>query len=245
MAIAHFHADIIGSGRNVLWLAAQRHRVRMHDELNGCMTAGVDGEPPAYEEIMLPDDAPRWIGALVRINTVAKASETIWNKITMEERANGQLAREITVALPVELSSEQNIALMQDFVKRHIVAMGVVADWVFHDWDGNPHARLLHTIRPVVEDGFGRKTIVVRDEHGHALRRGERNQLVYRAVIGGKNEFLELRKFWGDVVNRHLAAAGHAARIDMRSYKEQGIDMEPTVHVGSAKIAIARRRHGF
>lgn len=245
MAIPHFQGKIIGATRNVVWLAAQRHRARMHDELNGCMTASIDGEPPIHEEIALPENAPRWIVSLVRMNSVTKASETIWNGITMEERANGQLAREITVGLPIELSREQNIALMQDFVRTHIVTMGVVADWVFHDINDNPHVRLLHTLRPVTEDGFGRKTIAVLDESGKAVRHSDRNKIVYRSVIGGRDEFIALRKSWGDVVNRHLEASGSGERIDMRSYKEQGIDKVPTTHVGPTKLAIARRRHGL
>lgn len=242
MAIAYFNAEIIGSSRNVVWLAAQRHRTRMYDELNGRLTDAVDEVLPDYEEIRLPDNAPEWVSSLVNSNSVSKASELIWNRITMGERANGQLAREITVALPVELSREQNIALMQDFVRNHIVVMGVVADWVFHDWDGNPHARLLHTLRAVVPDGFGPKSIPVMGKDGEPVRRGERRLIVYSTVIGGRQRLFELRKAWGDVVNRHLEAAGLDVRIDMRSYADQGVDKVPQLHVGRTKLAIAQRR---
>lgn len=98
----------------------------MYDELNGRLTDVVDGVCPDREEITLADSAPDGVSSLVNCNSVFKASELIWNKITMGERANGQLAREITAALPIELSYEQNIALMQDFVRNHIVVMGVV-----------------------------------------------------------------------------------------------------------------------
>ena len=242
MAIAHFNAEIIGAKRNVVWLAAQRHRVRMYDELNGVLTGVVGGADPDHEEITLPEKAPEWISSLVNSNTVSKASELIWNKITMGERANGQLAREITVALPIELSCEQNIALMQEFVQKHIVIMGVVADWVFHNWEDNPHARLLHTLRPVVLDGFGPKSTPVLGEDGEPVRRGDRRQIVHKTLIGGRDRLWNLRLAWGEVVNRHLEAAGLDVRVDMRSYEEQGIEKVPQQHVGRARLAMAQRR---
>lgn len=240
MAIAHFNAEIIKSSRNVVWLAAQRHRVRMYDELNGRFTDRVDGDEPSYEEIALPASAPQWIADLVASRSVSKASEAIWNRITMEERANGQLAREITVGLPIELTCEQNIALAREFVRQNVVTMGVVADWVFHNWEHNPHVRLLHTLRPVVEQGFGLKKIPVLSEDGAPFKVG--NRIVYRTVIGGRNGLLELRKAWFDAVNRHLELAGTDVRIDGRSYEEQGIDKKPGRHIGRARLAMARRR---
>lgn len=242
MAIVHFNAEIIGAKRNVVWLAAQRHRVRMYDELNGVLTGVVEGADPDHEEITLPEKAPKWISRLVNGHYVSKASELIWNKITMGERSNGQLAREITVALPIELTCEQNIALMQEFVQRHIVIMGVVADWVFHNWEDNPHARLLHTLRPVVWNGFGPKCTPVLGEDGEPVRRGGRRQIVHKTLIGGREGLLKLRKAWGDVVNRHLEAAGLDVRIDVRSYEEQGIEKVPGQHVGRARLAMAQRR---
>ncbi|PRA80171.1 hypothetical protein CQ054_21270 [Ochrobactrum sp. MYb29] len=242
LAIAHFNAEIIGAKRNVVWLASQRHRARMYDELNGCFTGSFGEDAPDFEEITLPENPPQWIVDLVDSHSVAKVSEAIWNKITMGKRANGQLAREITVALPIELSCEQNIALMQEFVQKHIVVLGVVADWVFHNWDENPHARLLHTLRPVVSDGFGPKSIPVLGECGRPLRYQEGRKIVYQTVIGGRECLLALRKAWGNVVNRHLECAGLDTRIDVRSYEEQGIDKVPGKHVGRAKLAMSQRR---
>ncbi|PRA78284.1 hypothetical protein CQ054_22370 [Ochrobactrum sp. MYb29] len=240
MAIAHFTATMIGAKRNVVWLASQRHRARMYDELNGCFTGRFNDDGPDYEEIALPANHPQWIADLVASHSVAKVSETIWNKITMGERANGQLAREITVALPIELSREQNIALAQEFVSQNVVSMGVIADWVFHNWEHNPHVRLLHTLRPVAEQGFGLKKIAVLTDNGVPLKVG--NRIVYKTVIGGRDGILALRKAWFDAVNRHLERAGLDVRIDGRSYKEQGLDKEPGRHVGAARLAMAQRR---
>lgn len=61
-----------------------------------------------HEEIGLPPDAPEWTRALVEGRSVAKASEAIWNFTQeIEFRSDAQLAREVLLALPVELSLDQ------------------------------------------------------------------------------------------------------------------------------------------
>lgn len=240
MAIAHFNVKIITSRQSVIWFAAKHHRVRMFDELKGCMVKSEGGGEPVHTEIMLPVSAPRWIMDMVEGVAPWQASQDIWNKITMEERANGQLAREIIVALPVELNRDQNVALMRDFIELYLVSLGVVVDWVFHDMRGNPHARLLHTLRPVDAKGFGKKKIAILDDDGRPLRVG--GHIVYRTLIGGRDGFIALRSAWGVVVNRHLDMAGHEARIDMRSYKDQGADKVPGRHIGGVRRAIEKRK---
>ncbi|PRA81040.1 Ti-type conjugative transfer relaxase TraA [Ochrobactrum sp. MYb29] len=242
MAIAHFRVQIIGAARSAIDAAAYRHRTRMYDELKGDVTRCYDEKQDlVHEEVAIPDGSPTWIREMVEGVDPDEASQAIWNKITMEERANGQLAREIVVALPVELTREQNIDLMRDYVAQQVTANGLVADWVYHEAEGNPHVHLMHTLRPIAEEGFGKKSIPVLDENGEPLRRGPRQQIVHRTVIGGMQGLRDWRFAWGDVVNHHLAMAGHEVRIDMRSYQEQGIDIEPTKHLGPAGTAIKRK----
>ncbi|TCQ73816.1 plasmid mobilization system relaxase [Ochrobactrum sp. BH3] len=240
MAIAHFSVQIIGAARSAIDAAAYRHRTRMYDELKGGVTRCYDAqEDLVHEEIAIPDGSPVWITDMLEGVDPDEASQAIWNKITMEERANGQLAREIVVALPVELTREQNIDLMREYVAQQVTAKGMVADWVYHEAEGNPHVHLMHTLRPVEAEGFGKKKIPVLDEHGNPLRSG--NRIVYKTLIGGMQGLRDWRFAWGDVVNEHLSLAGHDVRIDMRSYEEQGIDIEPTKHLGPAGTAIKRK----
>ena len=71
-----------------------------------------------------------------------------------EKTKVSRLAREIIVALPVELSLEQNIRLIEEYVQTQFVSDGMCADVSIHDGDGhNPHAHILLTIRPLKEDG--------------------------------------------------------------------------------------------
>ena len=75
------------------------------------------------------------------------------------------------------------------------------------------------TMRELNADGFGRK---VTDWNKVALLR-------------------EWRERWADLANEHLLRAGHDVRIDHRSYREQGVALEPTSHLGKAVEEMAVR----
>lgn len=192
-----------------------------------------------HAEVMLPANPPEWLSGLAA-GTAAQASEAIWNNVQLSERqANGQLAREIVIALPAELSREQNIALMREFVAGEITARGFVADWVYHDAVGNPHVHLMHTLRPVRDDGWGMKKVAVPGEDGRPLR--VNNKIVYKPLTGGPAELTALRMAWGETANRHLALAGFEPSIDMRSYAARGVDLVPTTHLGPGGTHVARK----
>ena len=71
----------------------------------------------------------------------------------IEKSKNSQLAREIEIALPKELSREKQINLVREYVKENFVKVGMCADIALHDKnDGNPHAHILLTMRPLNED---------------------------------------------------------------------------------------------
>ncbi len=71
-----------------------------------------------------------------------------------EKTKDSRLAREFVAALPIELSRQQQIALLQKFVREQFVAEGMCADVAVHDTDGhNPHAHILLTVRPLTETG--------------------------------------------------------------------------------------------
>ena len=230
----------MGAGRSPVAAAAYRHRTEMDDESQGRTFRYADRGDLAHEEITLPVDAPLWLRSTLQGQTAAKASEILWNTVVAQERqVNGQFAREIVIALPNELSPVEGIALMREFVATELAAKGMVADWVVHAVPGNPHVHLMHTLRPATERGFGNKKIAVRDAGGTPLR--VNGKIVYRNFVGYRNELVDLRLSWANVANRHLALAGHDARIDMRSYGEQGIEVVPTKHLGPINAAHARK----
>ncbi|GLK70173.1 Ti-type conjugative transfer relaxase TraA [Ancylobacter dichloromethanicus] len=243
MAITHFTPQLIsrGSGRSAVLSAAYRHCARMEHEAEGRIVDYSAKSGLRHEEFLLPAGAPEWARVLIADRSVAGAAEAFWNAVeAFEKRSDAQLAREFIIALPVELSVDQNIALVHEFVETQMLARGQVADWVFHDEPGNPHIHLMTTLRSLTEAGFGAKKIAVIGEDGQPLR-NDAGKIVYRLWSGEKTEFLEQRGGWLDLQNKHLALAGLDIRVDGRSYAERGIDLVPTTHIGVAAKAIDRK----
>lgn len=246
MAITHFTPQLIGrsSGRSVVLAAAYRHCARMTHESEGRTVDFTNKANLGHEEFLLPPDAPQWARSLIVDRSVAGAAEAFWNKVeAFEKREDAQFAKEFIIALPVELSMEQNIALMRQFVLEQVLSRGQVADWVYHDEPGNPHVHLMTTLRPLTEKGFGSKKIVVMGDDGGVLRT-KAGKIQYRLWAGEKQEFLEQRNGWLDLQNQHLVLAGLEVRVDGRSYAERGIELEPTAHIGAGAKAIQRKGEG-
>ena len=262
MAITHFTPQLIsrGNGRSAVLSAAYRHCAKMSHEAEARTVDYSNKQNLAHEELLLPADAPKWAREMIGDRSVAGAAEAFWNKVeAFEKRSDAQLAKEFIVALPVELTRDQNIALVQQFVSEQVLARGQVADWVFHD-DGipggansfgsdqdqnrigarNPHIHLMTTLRPLTEDGFGSKKVAVIGSDGNPLRT-KTGKIQYKLWSGEKTEFLEQRQRWLDLQNQHLAMAGFEIRVDGRSYAERGIDIEPTTHIGVAAKALQRK----
>ncbi|MHC2585574.1 Ti-type conjugative transfer relaxase TraA [Bradyrhizobium diazoefficiens] len=243
MAITHFTPQLIGrgDGRSAVLAAAYRHCAKMEFEAEGRTVDYSNKRGMAHEEFLVPADAPAWVRTIIADRSVAGASEAFWNKVeAFEKRADAQFAKEFIIALPVELTTEQNIALMRQFVVEQVLSRRQVADWVYHDEPGNPHVHLMTTLRPLTEDGFGPKRVAVIGEDGQPLRM-QSGKIAYRLWAGDKQEFLEQRNGWLDLQNQHLALNGHEIRVDGRSYAERGIDVVPTTHIGVAAKAIQRR----
>lgn len=242
MAISHFRVSVVGKGRSPVAAAAYRHRTEMFDQAQGLRFRYTQQTDLQHAEITLPAAAPGWIREALAGRDPAGASEVLWNRVMGDaRRIDEQHANEIVMALPVELTREQNIALVREFARDHITPRGLVADWVLHDkGDGNPHAHLTHTLRPLTEEGFGRKTIPVLGDDGQPVR--VNGKIIYRQFAGGRDLVQQLRTAWGDAVNTHLAHAGLDISIDMRSYAERGIDITPGIHLGPSASAIERRQ---
>jgi Ti-type conjugative transfer relaxase TraA len=137
----------------------------------------------------------------------------LWNAVELgEKRKDSQVAREVEFAIPQELSQEEGIALARDYVQREFVARGMVADLNVHWEEDNPHAHVMLTMRAVSEQGFGLK-----------VTEWNRVELLK-----------EWREHWADLANEHLHRHGHDMHIDHRSYKDQGVELEPTSHLGKA-----------
>jgi ATP-dependent exoDNAse (exonuclease V) alpha subunit len=127
----------------------------------------------------------------------------------------------------------------------NMTSKGMIADWVYHDKDGNPHIHLMTALRPLTEDGFGRKNVPVLGADGKPLRviKPDRpdGKIVYKLWAGDKETMKAWKIAWAEAANRYLSLAGHDIRLDGRSYAEQGLEGIAQKHIGPQKAALKRK----
>jgi ATP-dependent exoDNAse (exonuclease V) alpha subunit len=252
MAIMFIRAQIIsrGAGRSVVSAASYRHRTSMIDQQAGTAFSYEAGSAElVHEELVLPSNTPQWLRATTDGRTTSAASEALWNAVeAFEKRADAQLARELIIALPEELTLAENIALVHEFVRDNLTSKGMVADWVYHDKGDNPHIHLMTTLRPLTEEGFGPKKVAVTGEDGEPLRivTPDRpgGRIVYRPWAGDKETMKAWKLAWAQTANRHLALAGHDICLDGRSYAEQGLGGIAQKHLGRYRRGEVPARRG-
>ena len=221
MAIYHFSAKVIqrSAGRSAVAAAAYRSASELADERVGRSHDYTAKEGVVHSEIMLPAGAPeRWQAVDDTPEAGRAARERLWNEVeAIERRKDAVLAREVEFALPRELSQAEGIALAQEFVRRQFVSRGMVADLNVHwsrepDGEVKPHAHVMLSMREIDGDGFGKKQRAWND-------------------VGLLREW---REGWAELANTRLAELGHDIRIDHRSLREQGIELEPQHKIGPA-----------
>lgn len=149
MAIYHLEAKMVsrGAGRSAVAAAAYLSCSRMLNEYDGVQHDYTRKQGLGWRQVFLPATAPaEW-----------QDRETLWNAVEETETAkDSRLVREFVAALPIELSQEEQIQLLQDFIKEQFVADGMCADAAIHDPyppGHNPHAHILLTVRPLDEKG--------------------------------------------------------------------------------------------
>ncbi len=241
----HLHAKTIsrGQGRSAVAASAYRRATVMKDERTSVIHYYENKQGVEHSELMFPNDAPAWTYAF-RDGTHQMSCE-LWNMVErLEKRDNAQLAREIEFSLPVELSREQNIKLAHDYIRDSLVARGMIADWSVHmDDSNNPHVHVMLTMRPLTEDGFGKKKKAVIDQKTGEIKRGVEGEIVYEYgdVWGSKKLLVALRQEWALKQNEYLRAFGHEVIVDHRSFAERGIALEPTCKLGQGGHAMMMR----
>ena len=174
---------------------------------------------------------------------------TLWNAVEkIEKSKNSQLAREIEVALPVELDREKQIQLVREYVQENFVSVGMCADIAVHDKKtGNPHAHIMLTMRPLEQSGeWGAKSKkeYILDKNGQRikLKNGSfKTRKVDLTDWNDKGKAEVWRQAWADVTNKYLAEQNIPQRRDHRSYERQGIEQIPTVHMGVAATQMERK----
>jgi len=241
MAIYHLSIKIIsrGKGKSAVAAAAYRAGDKITNDYDGITHDYTRKGGVVHTEILLPDHAPREYSD----------RSVLWNAVEqIEKNKNAQLAREIELALPVELSAGQNLTLVREYCQRHFVSAGMYADVCIHDKnDGNPHAHIMLTMRPIEQNGkWGAKSKkeYILDNNGEriVLKSGEfKTRKICTVDWNDQNKAEEWRSAWADAVNAALGNENHSVRVDHRSYERQGIEQIPTVHLGVAALQMEKR----
>jgi hypothetical protein len=211
MAIFHVQVSTISrsAGRTATAAAAYRLGICIRDERTG-----------------LAHDYRRRSGVLDSGIVGWKGDHaSLWNAAeAAERRADGRTAREVLVALPAELTPEQQTRLLRGFVLHLRDRYGVAGSWAIHappagGDERNRHGHILMTTRVVDADGrFGAKTRALDDRKT------------------GPEQIEALRYEWEQRVNRELARAGATARISASR-----TNLEPMEHLGPRRTALERR----
>ena len=134
-----------GTGRSAVAAAAYISCSRIYNDYDGVQHDYTRKQGLIWQQVFLPDMAPaEWADR-----------EILWNAVEEAEKTkDSRLAREFVVALPVELSRDEWITLLTNFIQINFVADGMCADVCIHDTDGhNPHAHIMLTVRPLTKDG--------------------------------------------------------------------------------------------
>lgn len=189
-------------GRSATAAAAYRVAERIEDRRTGltfdyAARGGVD-----HTETLAPDHAPDWV----------RDRSELWNRVEeAETRKNSQVAREVRVALPAELTHAQRVDLVRDFAQAQFVDRGMIADIALHapgrdGDDRNHHAHILLTTREIGPEGFtsknrdwnkvelleGWREAWARDSNAALERAGIEDRVDHRTLVAQRDEALEL-----------------------------------------------------
>lgn len=150
MAIAFARVSIHSrsKGHSAIAASAYRSASKLFDERTGINYDYSNRSDVVFSEILLPAIA----------NSNLQNRELLWNEVErVENRVNSQLCKDVVLALPRELSREQQIELARRFAQTYFLKNNIPCDVAIHDGqDGNPHAHLLVTLRRLEKDGFAK-----------------------------------------------------------------------------------------
>ena len=158
-----------------------------------------------------------------------------WQVADHYERANGRIYKEVVVSFPRALSAEQRIELVTEFVG-NLVGDRHAYSWAIHsphasDGGEQPHAHIMFTTR--TNDGIER-------DPSEFFRRWNREHPERGGA--GKDRYFDTKQFvrdvreeWAMTANHFMSRYGIEARIEHRSYKTLGIELEPSVKLGIAR----------
>ena len=229
MAIYSLHVKTVSrsGGRSVVAAAAYRAAENIADDRLGVVWDFTRKYGVLHSEIIAPADAPSWARDRAELWNAAERAE---DKSTRRDSAT--TGRDIILALPHELTDEQRIAAVHEFAAGLVDRYGVAVDFAIHAPDRhgderNYHAHVLMTTRQIGARRVRRQNPRARQISGRDRARSKQSGRSGNESAIGR---------WNEPVS--------TIRIDCRSYADQGIDREATVHLGPVASGMERSGEG-
>jgi len=240
----HFSISMIsrGKSKSAVASAAYISCEKLTNEWDGVTHDYHNKKGLLHAEIFLPENVPKEF----------QDRSFLWNSVELNEKAsNAQLARNFIIALPKELSVEENKNLITDFIQENFVSKGMIVDLAIHDesdeGNKNIHAHIMTTLRPINEKGQWQpksKKEYILDKNGEKIKLKSGNYKTRKVELTDWNDKGNAEKWRENFValcNQYLEKNNLEKRVDHRSFERQGIEEIPTIHLGASASALERK----
>lgn len=226
MAIQYAEVSIVNArGGSAVGLSAYIDRGRGRDEFSGASYSFTHRGGLIDSGLVLPVGAAEWMSDANRLWNAATQAEYVRDRKTGElrlsEKGNPQVAKSYILALPKELTAEQNAALLRSYVAAKFSASDVAVQWAIHEDHGgsqNIHAHLLVSTRRIEDGKFGKKARELNPKFGFDKFR----------KAGRVSEGDRVGEEWRDFQNRYFRERGIDLEVDL-------IRIVPAVHTGASR----------
>jgi hypothetical protein len=225
MAIYHFSVKPIsrGDGRSAVAAAAYRSAQILDDHRYGKVQDYERKSGVELSQIYAPAD----------VSPDLLDRNKLWNAVEKSEnRKDACLAREFEIAFPNELNEQQRKAMLDELCKQIVNKYAVVVDASIHaphtevgSDERNYHAHIMFTTRAIDPTSGLFASKKYRD---------------FNKDLGSQTT-KQWREDFALLANKHLELGGFESRVDHRSLKDQGSDLEPTIHEGPEVTQLRRR----
>lgn len=240
----HFNISMIsrGKSKSAVASAAYISCEKIKNEWDGVTHDYHNKKGLLHSEIFLLENIPKEF----------QNRSFLWNSVELNEKAsNAQLARNFIIALPKELSFEENKKLITEFIQENFVSKGMIADLAIHDesneGNNNIRAHIMTTLRPINEKGQwqakSKKEYILDDEGNKILNKNgkPKTRKVELTDWNNKGNAEKWRESFAEICNIYLERNNLEKRVDHRSFERQGIEEIPTIHLGASASALERK----
>ncbi|MCR5511418.1 MAG: MobA/MobL family protein [Lachnospiraceae bacterium] len=231
-------------------------REKMYSEYDGQTYYPKCHEDLVHSEVLLPENAPEEY----------KDPEKLWNSVEMFEKyREAQLARTWRIELPNLWTYQFAIMFVKALCERLFVSKGMCVQFAIHDSENdkgqrNLHAHIMLTLRSIDEHGHWmpkQKKVYTLDDNGERIpvidkktglqKVDKQNRKQWKCTTEKTNDWDDQRygKLWRkeltDAINSANAELGMTQDFwEHRSFKDQGLDVIPQIHLGEKASALER-----